>query len=302
MSSERAPGGSAASDAEQGGESGLVYRRLQTHAEYAECVALQKAIWGEEFRDPVPATMLQVSQKVGGVLIGAFDAEGRLAGFVFGITGVRDGRPVHWSHMLGVRPDMRGLGVGRRLKQLQRERLLERGVEIVQWTFDPLVARNANLNLNRLGAVVSEYVQDMYGPSLGRASGQGFGTDRFIVTWPIADERVARLLAGHAAPETVPESMFARAPVVNTESGPAGEPRLVERPLPPEPVVRIEIPTDIDGIRDRSASEAAAWRANTRRAFLHYLAGNHRVVSFRQETSSSRCFYVLAVPGSLAGR
>ena len=128
----------------------MIYRGLQTHDEYTECVELQRAIWGEDLRDPVPAPLLRASQKVGAVLIGAFDDKNRLAGFVFGITGIREGRPAHWSHMLGVRPDVRGLGVGRRLKELQRERLLELGVEVAYWTYDPLVARNAHLNLKQI--------------------------------------------------------------------------------------------------------------------------------------------------------
>ena len=119
----------------------VTIRPLETRAEHEACVALQRDIWGQDFADVVPATILMVSQQVGGVASGAFDARGRLIGFVFGISGVRNRVTAHWSDMLAVRPEARGRGLGRRLKLHQRELLLAVGIERVYWTFDPLVAR-----------------------------------------------------------------------------------------------------------------------------------------------------------------
>lgn len=274
---------------------GVRFRDLQRHEEYAACVELQRVVWGKDFPDPVPLTLLKVAQKVGGVLIGAFDAEDRLVGFVFGLTGVREGRPVHWSHMLAVAPEVRGLGIGRRLKELQRERLVELGVELASWTYDPLVARNAHLNLNRLGAEVTEYVPDMYGSLPAPEGAPGFGTDRFIVTWRIAEA------AGAAAGEVGcgrkvaggPEVDSPDVPVVNAECGPDSQPVPVDRDLPDAPVVRVEIPADIEALRIRAPALAAAWRLNTRRAFLRYLEGGYRVTGFRRDPGSGRAFYTL---------
>src|SRR5690606_28979184 len=102
---------------------------------------------------------------------------------VFGLTGLEHGRLVHWSHMLAVRPEWRDLGVGTRLKAYQREAVARLGVEVIYWSFDPLMARNAHLNLNRLGARVAEYVEDMYGAT-GSTLHAGLGTDRLVVVWP----------------------------------------------------------------------------------------------------------------------
>ena len=107
-------------------------------------------------------------------------------GFVFGLTGIKDDQLVNWSHMLAVRKDVRGQNVGWKLKLYQRELLLEREVEIVYWTYDPLVAKNAHINLNKLGAKIQEYVPDMYGEDTGSDLHRGLGMDRFIVAWPMA--------------------------------------------------------------------------------------------------------------------
>src|SRR5919201_4895873 len=167
---------------------GLHVRHVRTHEEYVSCVALQEETWGAAFSERAPAAILKVSQRLGGIAAGAFDAQDRLLGFVFGITGVEHGRLVHWSDMLAVRPEFRDHGIGRRLKEFQRDALRALGVELVYWTFDPLVARNAHLNFNRLGVRVAEYVIDMYGSDTDSALHRGLGTDRFVVAWPVAPD------------------------------------------------------------------------------------------------------------------
>ncbi|MBI4540154.1 MAG: GNAT family N-acetyltransferase [Gemmatimonadetes bacterium] len=275
----------------------VVYRDLGTHEEYVQCVALQRAVWGPDFADPVPAPLLKVSQKVGGLLIGAFDGADRLLGFVFGLTGVKGGRPGHWSHMLAVVPEARGLGVGQRLKALQRERLLERGIDRAYWTYDPLVARNAHVNLNRLGAEASEYVPDMYGPLPAAGLGPAFGTDRFIVEWRLASERVARTLAGEEV-AAADEAAWENGVVVNAVLGAADEPLPVEGALPAESAVRVEIPADIEALRAVAPALAAAWRASTRRALLRYLGEGYCVAGFRRDPSTGRCHYLLCADSS----
>src|SRR5262245_8103331 len=156
-------------------------RPLTSEADFAACVELQPATWGRQFAEVVPGTVLRVAKEGGGVRAGRFEPGGRLLGFVFGLTGVYHGRLVHWSHMLGVAPEARDSGLGTRLKLYQREVLLPLGVESVLWTFDPLEGRNAHLNLNRLGAEVVEYVEDMYAGEMGSELAHGIGTDRLIV-------------------------------------------------------------------------------------------------------------------------
>jgi predicted GNAT superfamily acetyltransferase len=213
-----------------------------------------------------------------------FSPQGHLLAFVYGLTGFVDHRPFHWSHMLAVAAAARDLGLGTRLKLYQRDLLLPAGVAEVRWTFDPLEARNAHLNFNHLGVEVAEYVEDMYEGEEGSELFAGIGTDRFIVSWKIAGERVAHALAGGRT-AAAREDPFAAAPVVN----PGG--RLGEHPI--ELRVRIEVPERIQELKAARPEEAAAWRSSTRRAFEGYLGLGYRVEAFRREAGSGRCFYGL---------
>ena len=176
-------------------------RHMRTEDEFAASVDLQRDTWGWSFSDVVPVSMLQISVKMGGVCLGAFGSRGELMGFVYGITGVRKGELAHWSHMLAVRPEVRDEGIGKRLKLAQADALRALGVNTVYWTFDPLVARNAHLNLNVLGVTIDEYVPDMYGRSDSEL--HQLGTDRFIVRWRLQGEGDAPDGADYTDAETV---------------------------------------------------------------------------------------------------
>src|SRR5262245_31570741 len=189
-------------------------RALAGNEELNACVALQLATWGEGFTDVVPASILKVAQHIGGVVVGAFDSSNVLLGFVFGLTGVERGKIVHWSDMLAVRPEARNLGLGRRLKEHQRHMVREVGAEVIYWTYDPLVARNAHLNFNRLGVRVAEYVEDMYGVTDSVLHG-GVPTDRLVVAWPTLDEESEQLLAEARRAGASADCLVA--PVVSTE-------------------------------------------------------------------------------------
>jgi predicted GNAT superfamily acetyltransferase len=200
------------------------------------------------------------------------------------MTGVRGGRPFHWSHMLGVHPEARDLRLGERLKWFQRELLLPLGVEEVEWTYDPLEARNAHLNLNKLGAEVAEYVEDMYAGERGSELARGIGTDRFIVRWPIASPRVEAARAGKLVPED--PAAWTPAPVLGVESGDEAV------PLPLVPRVLVEIPADVQRVKTEQPDLAAAWRRSTRRAFLHYFGRGYRVTAYLRDAPDigRRCY------------
>ena len=269
----------------------VTIRPLETRPEYEACVALQRDIWGRDFQDVVPATILMVSQQVGGIASGAFDTDGQLLGFVFGMSGVRDRVPTHWSDMLAVRPEARGLGLGRRLKLHQRELLLAIGVERVRWTFDPLVARNARLNLTTLGASPVEYVSNMYGDTGSRLH-RGLDTDRFIVEWRLRDPAVEQLLTGK--PAHVPTAALA-GPVVTiaTDSLVHDDP-----PLPDAPWVRVELPADVEQLKTDAPELARRWQLGLRRAFTTYLNARHaRVAGIYAETATRRWFYTVDTTG-----
>jgi len=265
---------------------GLHIRHLSTHEDFVGCVALQEETWGADFSERVPAAILKVSQRLGGVTAGAFDARDQLVGFVFGMTGVENGRLVHWSDMLAVRPELRDRGIGRRLKQFQRETLLAMGVGLVYWTFDPLVARNAHLNFNRLGVRVSEYVIDMYGSDTDSALHRGLGTDRFIVAWEIATPSITDTPHQPEAKST--------ARVVNASDG-DGVPTMPQlRDGPPARPLRVEIPLEIDKVQQQSLALAGRWRATTRAAFTWALEHGYHVAGFYRDSPAGRGYYVLA--------
>ena len=269
----------------------VTIRPLETRAEYEACVALQRDIWGRDFQDVVPATILMVSQQVGGIASGAFDTDGGLLGFVFGISGIRDNVPTHWSDMLAVRPEARGLGLGRRLKLHQRERLLAIGVERVFWTFDPLVARNARLNLTTLGACPIEYVSNMYG-NTGSRLHRGLDTDRFIVEWRLHDPAVVHLLTGK--PASPPAAALA-GPVVSLA---ADSLEHDDPPLPDAPWLRVELPADVEQLKTDAPELARRWQLGLRRAFTTYLNVRHaRVAGVVAETDTGRWFYTVDTTG-----
>ena len=274
-------------------EDEVVIRRVRTTEEYEACVAMQMETWGPDFTERVPATILRVAQYIGGVTAGAFDAGGSLLGFVFGMTGLRDSRLVHWSDLLAVRLAARDRGLGRRLKLYQRDLVRELGVNTMFWTFDPLVARNAHLNLTRLGARVAEYAQDMYGDQLGRSLHPGLGTDRFIVQWDLSPGPDSRSNA--VSDRAGPHRRDGGGPGVRSAGarGPRVSPETADRELPDAPVVEVEIPDDIDALFAQDARAARRWRDATRRAFVWYLGHGYEVRRFTRD-EAGRTYYELA--------
>lgn len=256
-------------------------RPFRSQEEYRRCEDLQRQVWGPDFSELAPASLQEIAVRLGGVASGAFTGSGELVGFVFGLTGPAEGRLLHWSHMLAVLPSHRGRGVGVELKLHQRGLLRERGVEVARWSFDPLVARNAHFNLNRLGARVVEYVRDMYGET-GSELHRGLGTDRFVVEWDLTAP-----LPGEEAAERGRETRAERGR--ETPAEPSMEAELA----------RVDVPADVMAVRDRDPAEAAAWRERTREALVPRLEAGWRVAAF--VPGEERGHYLLAPPAADGG-
>lgn len=242
-------------------------RAAKSRADFEACVELQRDTWGASFSEVVPVSMMQVTCKMGGICMGAFAPGGEMLGVVYGVTGVRNGELAHWSHMLAVRPRARNMGIGKRLKLAQRETLVAQGVNTMYWTYDPLVARNAHLNLNLLGASIDRFVPDMYGAS--DSDLHRLGTDRFIVRWDLHGERsvAARARRESRARRGGPRPML----------GIPGDKTRV--PLGRE-AVEVVIPRDIEAVEARSFDEALGWRHASRRVFRRLLGGGYEVSGF----------------------
>jgi len=169
-----------------------VIRRCQGLDELRACVALQKEIWNFTEAELVPLRMFVVADKVGGQVMGAFDGD-EMVGFALSVPGTRSGHVYLHSHMLAVRKERRNSGLGRRLKLLQREDALSRGIELIEWTFDPLEIKNAYLNIEKLGAIVRRYNINQYGLTSSPLQG-GLPSDRLIAEWWLKSSRVEALL------------------------------------------------------------------------------------------------------------
>lgn len=172
-----------------GSEALIEIRPLFQLDEFADVVRLQEAIWGFDPTDLLPMRFMVVLTKVGGQVFGAFDA-GRMVAFCFAMPGIKAGpKPYLHSHMLGVLPEYRDAGVGRRLKMRQREDAIARGIALIEWTFDPLELKNAFFNIERLGAIVRRYVPNQYGITASPLHG-GLPTDRCYAEWWLDSPRV----------------------------------------------------------------------------------------------------------------
>ena len=193
----------------------------------ARCVEIQIAVWGYSEGDVVPKRMFVIANSIGGQVIGAWRGR-ELVGFAMALPGYRDGHAYLHSHMLAVLPDYRNAGLGRRLKLAQRGDALARGIDRIEWTFDPLEIKNAHLNIARLGAIARRYLPDFYGPSSSSLQG-GLPTDRLVAEWWLKSSRVRRILGeasvtqpltDHASSDQVIERIDVPAAVYNWKQNP----------------------------------------------------------------------------------
>src|SRR5256886_7744744 len=176
----------------------VVMRHCHGLEELRACVALQKEVWNFSDSDLVPLRMFVVAQKVGGQVMGAF-AGSEMIGFALSVPGTRSGHVYLHSHMLAVKKDHRNSGLGRRLKLFQREDALSRGIELIEWTFDPLEIKNAYLNIGKLGAIARRYNINQYVITSSPLQG-GLPIDRLIAEWWLNSKRVETLLATGKVP------------------------------------------------------------------------------------------------------
>ena len=271
----------------------LQIRDLTTIEEFRQVVALEQAIWGyTDQGDLVTVPVFIFTVHRGATLIGAFDSTGRMVGFAYAVIGMKGRRPMQWSHMAGVLPEFRG-GLGYRLKLAQRERALSQGLDLIEWTFDPLQAMNAHFNFAKLGGVAEEYAANFYGESTS-ALHRGTPTDRLVVSWKITEPHVIRRLEQ-------PPGLRARAhevseaPVVNTTriDGSWREVTAINLALE-DRRVWVEIPTGFTDMQQHAPERALRWRLDVRQMFETYFAKGYRAVDFVLQRENGFGRYLLA--------
>ena len=275
-------------------------RLLETIEEMSAVEALQREVWPGSETDVVPAHVLITAVHNGGVLLGAF-VEDELIGFVFGFPGIEstpDGpRPKHCSHILGVYSDHRDSGVGFALKRAQWQMVRHQGLDHVTWTYDPLLSRNAHLNIARLGAVCSTYRRSEYG-DMRDGLNAGLPSDRFQVDWWVNTKRVERRLSKRARP-TLRLDHLARVgvhPLYLLQTGPDNLPRPPEHvPTIDAQLIAAEIPPDFMSLKSADFALARDWRFFTREFFEMAFAKGYIVTDFVFDQSEGvpRSFYIL---------
>jgi predicted GNAT superfamily acetyltransferase len=268
-------------------------RQLTTIEEFRQVYALEREVWHyTSSDDQVPVPILIVSAKIGGLLIGAFD-EARLVGFAYSMPGIAGGRAFQWSHMLGVADSHRDRGVGWTLKLEQRRLTLEMGLELIEWTYDPLQALNAHLNLVKLGAIVRQYHEDVYGESSSPLH-RGTPTDRFVAEWWLRSARVEDRLESAGAGRAEPAFLPGEVEAVNEvrAAGPWLAP--VRHDLSMDAArLAVVIPVGFTEMQCQDPGLAQAWRASTREIFTTYLPRGFEVVDVAVDRRAGRGVYLL---------
>ena len=276
-------------------------RPLRAWDEYLAAEQLQRDVWQmPDMRDVVPANLMVTVNKNAGLTLGAFAPDGRLIGLAFGFCAMEEhaGRKKlkHCSPMLAVLPDYRSQQIGIRLKLWQREFTLAQGMDLMTWTYDPLQARNANLNLVHLGGIARRYMENAYG-EMTDGLNAGIASDRFQVEWWLNAPRVQACAAGQPLQFDWDELMGAGAqPVFQVGVDAGGQPR-VEREIESNAgTLLLEIPPSIGAVKTASLDLAREWRFRTREAFQRAFADGYAAVGFAtaNRAGRSRAAYVLS--------
>jgi predicted GNAT superfamily acetyltransferase len=267
-------------------------RLASNRDDFDACALLQRAVWGLSDLEITSALHLITSIHAGGMLHLAENAQGRPVGFAFAFPGLRDGVPYFHADMLAVLPEHRKRGVGVRLKWAQRQEALARGVVLIMWTDDPLLARNAHLNLRRLGGAAVEFLEDFYG-SAGASLHHGLPTDRVLVRWDLSAPRVEERCAAGEPPPTVATPTQPRINEVKWQAGwpVSSEPRLELA----ESELLLEIPPEWDVLCQAAPRVAQDWHRKVRRALSTYMSRGWVAADLAptEESGRRRPFYVL---------
>ena len=220
---------------------GILIRPCHGIEEFEACVRVERAVWKSSDVDVVPIPLFVVASETGGQVLGAFHGAD-LVGFTLAIAGWRARKPFLHSHMTAVLEGHRDLGIGRRLKLYQREDALARGIALVEWTFDPLVTKNAYFNFMRLGAIARRYLPNVYGITTSPLHGS-LPTDRLVAEWHLRSDRVRRVLAGKQANDGISKR-----------------------------AARITIPANLVELRSGDPTQGLQFQSEVRAEFLKWLA------------------------------
>jgi predicted GNAT superfamily acetyltransferase len=233
-------------------------RACQKLEELAAIVKVQRQIWGYAEHELYPLRLFVTLKRIGGQVLGAFTPQGSLVGFVASMPAWHGAHRYYCSLSLGVLRAHENRGLGKALKMAQRRGALGVGIDLIEWSFDPLRAKNAYLNIVRLGAIARRYQPDYYGQVESRLQG-GLPSDRLIAEWRLRSTRVKRAMSG-------------RAPRSSRE----------------KPAAVVEIPANIDRLMQLSPQEARRRQLAVRQQLQEFFAHKLAITGFEYEGKSAR--------------
>jgi len=272
----------------------IEFKQLKTLEDLKPCERLQEAVWEFDNIDTIPSRFMLVLCKHGGFAMGAFDGD-LMIGFVFGVPAIHYGRPSQHSHMLAVLPEYRDQNIGFELKKAQRNDALSRNIDLITWMFDPLQSRNAYLNLNKLGVIGCSYEINLYGKETSSKLHSGLGTDRVLAEWWLHSGKVKSIM------DEATQSVKGKLPVEDVGIN-RSKRDVQEMPISTEPdltlknnVLALEIPDNIDRIRERNIKAARQWREHIQKALLHYFSTGYYInhLQIEREGEMRRTSYIL---------
>jgi predicted GNAT superfamily acetyltransferase len=264
----------------------LSVRQLSDKKEFEDAEEVQMSAWGMGPRGATPKEVMIAINDNGGLVLGAFDSR-KMVGFALTLVGYAAGRTYMYSHMTGVAKDYQSKGVGYMLKQKQREIALEKGFELIAWTFDPIISRNAHFNFGKLGVVARTYFVNYYGP-MDDSINFGWDTDRILCEWHISPERLARIRA--FAKEDISDAY-----VAIKKSGEEPYSRCVDWSVDlTAKKVLVDIPSDVVALKTKNLEEGRRWRQGTREVFRKYFEAGYTSVALLEKGDQLRYLVVKA--------
>ena len=260
-------------------------RTLNTAEDFHRAEIAQREIWGiEDSTEIVPKDLMIIAQRNGGLALGAYNDSKEMIGVLFGFLGrTTENHWKHCSHMMGVLPAYRRVGVGEALKIYQREFVLNQGVDLITWTVNPLEGVNASLNFGKLGVICRSYDRNFYG-DMADGLNRGLPSDRFEVEWWINSPRVEKRLQQKSAHPRLAELQQAGVQFVNSTVMEQGI-RLPQNVnlMMDAPTLLFEVPADFQAVKTASMKNALAWIEHTRVILETYFQNDYVISEFISE-------------------
>lgn len=279
----------------------ITYRLLKTPSELEEAVTLQTIYWGNEADALVPLHMLLSLARYGGHIIGAYDGK-QMVGLLMGFLGYDSDRHtspltmddlIFMSKRMVVLPDYRGQQIGYNLKLKQRDLAIKMGVNCISWTFDPLLARNAHLNIRKLGGIIRHYIVNYFGESISNPT---LSADRVVIEWRVLHPHVNARMSEKSMSTSLETYLSDGAVVINPiqDENSLPYPAMVTTVRDHDGTLLLEIPKDFVSLQTSATEVANRWRSHVRESFKSILDLGYIVTDFVREDYGelNRTFYV----------